>query len=120
MQTALHLQRPDAGKSAPIRGCPVKGDGPLLVVLGAEVGRRWSSETSQFLAAPAAARVLMPEILQGRAKAAYLRRWSAIVARSAAWAFTISLLDRCRDAPSVEVRPPGAFTRQPEGENKHI
>ena len=78
------------------------------MVLGAEVGGRWSSETSQFLAALAAARSRdVPEIFQGRAKAGYLRRWSAILACCTARAFTISLLDRCPvpaggDAPSVE------------------
>ena len=106
MQTALHLQRPEAGKSVPIRSCPVKGDGPGWWC--AEVGGRWSSETSQFLAALAGARARdVPEILQERAKAASNRRWSAILACSAARAFTLSLLDRCPvpaggDAPSVE------------------
>ena len=85
-----------------------EGGRARLVVLGAEVGGRWSSETSQFLAALAAARARdVPEILQERAKAAYLRRWSAILACSAARAFTISLLDQCPvpaggDAPPVE------------------
>ena len=62
-----------------------EGGRARLVVLGVEVGGRWSSETSQFLAALAAARARdVPEILQERAKAACLRRWSAILACSAA------------------------------------
>ena len=52
-----------------------------LVVLGAEVGGR-CSETSQFLVALAAVRARdVPEILQGRAKAAHLRRCAILACR---------------------------------------
>ena len=65
------------------------------MVLAAEVGRRSSNETAQFLSALAEARSQsVPLILQGRAKAAWLRRWSAMLACSAARAFAVSLLDR--------------------------
>ena len=52
-----------------------------LVVLAAEVGRRWNNETAQFVAALANARAQeVPLVLQGRAQAAWVRRWSAILA----------------------------------------
>ena len=66
-----------------------------LVVLAAEVGGRWSGETAQFLCALAKARAQsVPLNLQGRMEAAWLRRWSAILACSAARSFAVSLLDR--------------------------
>ena len=73
------------------------GDGgrARLVVLAAEVGGRWSTETAQFLSALAKARALsVPQVLQGRVEAAWIRRWSAILACSAARAFSLSLLDQ--------------------------
>ena len=55
---------------------------------------RWSKETT-FLAALAKARAeSSPFILQGRVQAALIRRWSAMLACSAARAFAVSLLDR--------------------------
>ena len=68
-----------------------------LVVLAAEVGGRWNKETAQFITALANARAQDP-LLQGRAQAAWVRRWSAIFACTAARAFCVSLLD---------CRPPG-------------
>ena len=66
-----------------------------LVVLAAEVGRRWSVETAQFLCALAKNRAQsVPLNLQGRMEATWLRRWSAILACSAARSFAVSLLDR--------------------------
>ena len=66
-----------------------------LVVLAAEVGGRWSNETSQFLRGLAKARAeTVPLILQGRAKAAWLRRWSALLACSMVRAFSGSLVER--------------------------
>ena len=54
-------------------------------VLAAEVGGRWSGETAQFLCAiPKARAQSVPRNLQGRMEAAWLRRWSAILACSAA------------------------------------
>ena len=70
-----------------------------LVVLAAEVGARWNSETAQFITALADARAQeVPLVLQGRAQAAWGRRWSAILACTAARAFCVSSLD---------CRPPG-------------
>ena len=70
-----------------------------LVVLAAEVGGCWNSETAQFITALAKARAQeVPLVLQGRAQAAWVRRWSAILACTAARAFCVSLLD---------CRPPG-------------
>ena len=70
-----------------------------LVVLAAEVGGRWNRETAQFITALAKARAQeVPLVLQGRAEAAWVRRWSAILACTAARAFCVSLLD---------CRPPG-------------
>ena len=49
-----------------------------LVVLAAEAGSRWSEETAQFLRGLAKARAdSVPPLLQGRVKAAWLRRWSS-------------------------------------------
>ena len=53
-----------------------EGGRARLVVLAAEVGGRWNVETAQFLAL-----------------AHWSRRWSAILACTAARAFTVSLLD---------------------------
>ena len=67
-----------------------EGEQARLVVLPAEVGG-WSDETAKFLAALAKAKAhTSPFILQNRVKAAYLRRWSAVLGCSAA---TASLLD---------------------------
>ena len=66
-----------------------------LVVLAAEVGGRWNTETAQFISALAKARsTSVPEFLQARVEAAWIRRWSAILACSAARAFSLSLLDQ--------------------------
>ena len=66
-----------------------------MVVLAAEVGGRWNEETATFLSALAKAKALeSPLVLQGRVQAAYIRRWSAVLACSAARAFSLSLLDR--------------------------
>ena len=85
-----------------------EGGRARLVVLAAEVGGRWSGETAKFLAALADAKAQScPFILQNRVKAAYVRRWSAVLACSAARAFTAPLPDRrpvagwSGDTPSV-------------------
>ena len=53
-----------------------EGGRARLVVLAAEVGGRWSVETAQFLTALAKARAEeVPLVLQGRAEAAWVRRW---------------------------------------------
>ena len=65
-----------------------------LVVLAAEVGGRWNRETAQFITAFAKARAQeVPLVLQGRAEAAWVRRWSAILA--------------CTAARLLDCRPPG-------------
>ena len=65
-----------------------------VVVLAAEVGGR-SAETAEFLTALAKACAQeVPQVLQGWAETAWVKRWSAILACTAARAFTISLLDR--------------------------
>ena len=76
-----------------------------LVVLAAEVGGRWSEETAQFLRGLAKARAdSVPPLLQGRVKAAWLRRWSSLLACSATRAFAESLLET-RPVPRIGVVP---------------
>ena len=78
--------------------CPeLSGEGGLarLAVLAAEVGGRWRVETAQFLSALAKAKAQSaPHFLRGRVEAAWLRKWSATPACSAARSFAVSLLDR--------------------------
>ena len=75
------------------------GEKARLVVLGAGVGGRWSAETAQLLSALAKARAReVPFILQARAEAAWRRRWSNILACSAARAFRLFLVG---DPPST-------------------
>ena len=72
-----------------------EGGRARLVVLAAEVGGRWKVETAQFLSALAKAKAqVAPHLLQGRVEAAWLRRWSATLACSAARSFAVSLLDQ--------------------------
>ena len=72
-----------------------EGGRARLVVLGAEVGGRWLAETAQFLVALSNAKAeSAPELLRGRVAAAWLRRWSTMLACSAAKAFAQSLLGR--------------------------
>ena len=83
-----------------------EGGRARLVVLAAEVGGRWNSETAQFLTALARARAQeVPLVLQGRAEAAWVRRWSAILACTAARAFSLSLLDSRPVGGSGDVVP---------------
>ena len=84
-----------------------EGGRARLVVLAAEMGG-WSEETCKVLLPWPMPRPRLPlSFLQNRVKAAYLRRWGAVLASSAARAFTASLLDQrpvagwCGDAPSV-------------------
>ena len=66
-----------------------------LVVLGAEVGGRWSDEAAAFVRhlAKANSRV-EPPVLRGRAQQAWMLRWSSLLACSAAKALALSLLER--------------------------
>ena len=82
-----------------------EGGRARLVVLGAEVGGRWSAETAQLLSALAKARAReVPFILQARVEAAWRRRWGNILACSAARAFASSLLE-IRPAPATGDMP---------------
>ena len=96
--------RPESGASLKVarrrkerRYPELVGDRGLaqLVVLAGEVGGRFSAETAQFLTGLASAKVReLPELLRGRAHAAWLRRWSSLLACAAARAFVLSLLER--------------------------
>ena len=90
-------------KSEPTRSCLVT---EVEQDLWCWLPRLGDDETAQFLNALAEARSQsLPVILQERAKAAWLRRWSAMLACSAARAFAVSLLDR-RPVPGVGGDPP--------------
>ena len=71
----------DAGRSTPKRA-HLSGNcwPPFLVVLGGEVGGRWSEETSTFvrLLAKAKAR-LEPSMLRTRMELAWRNRWAALL-----------------------------------------
>ena len=70
-----------------------EGGRARLIVLGAEVGGRWSEETAEFLSSLAWAKVReLPEELQAEARRAWLRRWQRLLACTAAKAFSMSLL----------------------------
>ena len=64
-----------------------------LVVVGGEVGGRWSSETCQFLTAlsPTKSRET-PDILRQGSDSAWRRRWGGVLACSAAWALAEPLV----------------------------
>jgi len=82
-----------------------------LVVLGLEVGGRWSEEATIFvrLLAQAKARAA-PEVLRRSAELAWQRRWSAILAVAAQRSLAASLLELPLDALG------GAFSgRRPWG-----
>ena len=66
-----------------------------LVVLGCEVGGRWSEESRQFLASLAAAKARSePELMRKSTMFCWLRRWCTLMACTAARAFSLSLLER--------------------------
>ena len=89
-------------RKPPTQSSRERGGRARLVVLAAEVGGRWNTETAQLLTALAKARAQeVPLLLQGRAEAACVRRWSAILACTAARALSVSLLD-CRPAGGSE------------------
>ena len=74
--------------------CQVRGRA-RLVVLGCEVGGRWSEEARQFvsLLAKAKARREPPQLRQS-ARYAWFRRWSTLLSCSAARSFGLSLLEQ--------------------------
>ena len=96
------LVSPLHGDGSARRNSQAREGGPgWLVVLAAEVGGRWSEETALFLRALAKARAQeSSQLLQGPVTAAYVRRWSALLACSMAWSLTLSLLEQ-RPVPSV-------------------
>ena len=64
-----------------------------LVVLGIEVGGRWSNEASNFIRMLANARARpSPPSLQAATRAALVSRWSALLTHAAATSFAASLL----------------------------
>ena len=66
-----------------------RGGRARLVVVGAEVGGRFSSETSQFLRGLMSAKVRgVPPPLKGKAVAAWMRRWSSMLG-CVAWSPTL-------------------------------
>ena len=98
-QQNAHHQWSSVGESSPQEGAHVprtcRGGRTGSAVLAAEVEGRWSGETAQFLQGLAKARAQsVPWILQERVEAAWIRRWSCILACSAARAFATSLLER--------------------------
>ena len=61
-----------------------------LVVLGCEVGGRWSDESRQFLAGLAAAKARSePKIMKKSTMLCWFRRWSTLMACAAARAFSL-------------------------------
>ena len=79
--TEQHLRRPDNGERTNRNSLVMVVRG--LVVLVAEVGGRWSPETTEFLCSLAKARAQSePLLFRGRAQAAWLPRWSAILAQT--------------------------------------
>ena len=64
------------------------------MVLAAEVGGRWSTEARDFLVALATAKAReAPFLLESSVKAAWLFRWSCMLACTAARSFALSLVD---------------------------
>ena len=64
-----------------------------LVVLGIELGGRWSTEAAQFIRLRARSRArAAPPLLRSSATAAYVTRWSALLSFAAARALAASLL----------------------------
>ena len=108
------------GRRKEMRYPELAGDGgsARLVVLTGEVAGRFSGETASFLRGLAAAKVRgVPELLQGRARAAWLRRWGSMLACAAARAFALSLLDRdC----SAGVDGPTSSVHGVLGDSRHL
>ena len=72
-----------------------------LVVLGAEVGERWSGETAEFLGALSKAKAeSAPEHIREEVRRAWLRQWRNLLSCTAVRAFDTSLLER-RTSPGV-------------------
>ena len=73
MSTARCWMWHGAARRGSTQNCQVTREGPL----------KWGDETAKILSALAKARALsVPQVLQGRVEAAWIRRWSAILACS--------------------------------------
>ena len=78
-----------------------RGGRARLVVVGAEVGGRFSSETSQLLRGLVSAKVRgVSPPLKGKVAAAWMRRWSSMLGCVVANSFALSLL--CRYHPGAD------------------
>ena len=72
-----------------------RGGRARLVVLGCEIGGRWSDEARDFVSQLAKAKSRSdPPQLRRSARHAWFRRWSTLLACSAARSFGLSLLER--------------------------
>ena len=79
-----------------------EGGRARLVVLGAEVGGRWSQKTVDFLSSLAWIKVRdLPEELQKDARRPWFRRWCVVLGCAAVKAFAMSLLDSPCAVPMV-------------------
>ena len=79
-----------------------------LVVLAVEVGGRWSEEALQFVQMLAKAKArAAPALIRASVRAAYLHRWTGILAVAAQRAFAATLLELpVDDAEGVDGEPP--------------
>ena len=95
-----------------------RGGRARLVVLAGEVGGRFSTETAQFLSDLAWAKTQgVSDLLRGRARSAWTRRWSAMLGCAAARAFATSLLD---GGASVGVDGPTPSLAEVMSEVRHL
>ena len=98
---ARHWKSHGAGRSAHTRNWQVTKGGPAWWCWPLKWVDGGTPRPAQFISALAKARSSsVPEILQARVEAAWLGRWSAILACRAARAFTLSLLDQ-RPVPRI-------------------
>ena len=87
-------------------------------MLAGEVGGRFSTETAQFLSDLAWAKTQgVSDLLRGRARSAWTRRWSAMLGCAAARAFATSLLD---GGASVGVDGPTPSLAEVMSEVRHL
>ena len=71
-----------------------RGGRARLIVLGVEVGGRWSTETRSFLSRLAHDRARSERfLLRKRVEQAWRLRWGSLLSCAAAWAVAMSLLD---------------------------
>ena len=78
-----------------------------LVVVGIEVGGRWSDEALDFVRCLARAKARQhPRLLQASARMAYAHRWTGVLAVAAMRALPTSLLELPVDEAGAEGDPP--------------